>query len=80
MAQRLNSPSYAHQTYVQDEKPSTALDQLHTLKAVQVINSVLSQHLPSTVRWAYRGFVAYRCHVPDRDLYGRFTDVSAHCH
>ena len=76
MQQDQKARSYAHQNYTQSEIPSSSVDQLRALKATLAINQILNSHLTPEIRWAYRGFIAYRCHVTDCGLYGRYTDVS----
>lgn len=67
--------SYAHENYVQLNAESNETTQLHAVLAARLVSDLLQKILPEA-RWAFRGFIALRCYVPDFEQYYRFTDVS----
>ncbi|KAI0179542.1 hypothetical protein GGR52DRAFT_536547 [Hypoxylon sp. FL1284] len=66
--------SYAHQNYVQSEIPSSQDEYRRTLLAARHVIQILDKNLPRSIRWTFRGFIAYKCYVPDDGLYQRYTD------
>ncbi|KXS94847.1 hypothetical protein AC578_3662 [Pseudocercospora eumusae] len=69
----LKSSQYAHQQYVQIDTPSTVQDQRRSLIAAHKVTEILHRRLDASIRWAFRGYIAYRCIVPN-DIYSRYTD------
>lgn len=70
------TPSYAHQNYVHDDTPTTAADLQRSLAAALFVTQTLNAELRQSIRWAFRGYLAFRCHISLPQLYSRYTDVS----
>ena len=70
------SSQYAHQNYVHIDTPSTKAEHRAAVEAATYATSILARSLNPQVRWAFRGCIAYKCHVQS-DVYTRYTDVSS---